>query len=112
MRQHYPQVRNALRSMYSLFVPGCLTAVFTVATLALLDCILHSMDHLIGLCRTMSGAGVAAVGEVGVELKMKDGDVVRLHYDTEIDRNMWLGILAPGLVAQEAGASLLESTRD
>lgn len=55
---------------------------------------------------------MAAAAEGGVELKMKGGDVVRLHYDSEADRNMWLGILAPGLVAQETGASLLEATRD
>eukprot|EP01046_Picozoa_sp_COSAG06_P053034 COSAG06_NODE_9071_length_1995_cov_1.260021_1_plen_50_part_00 len=42
---------------------------------------------------------MAAAGDTGLELKMKDGRMVRMHYDTEPDRTMWLAVLAPQLVA-------------
>ena len=37
---------------------------------------------------------MAAAGDTGLELKMKDGRMVRMHYDTEPDRTMWLAVLA------------------
>ena len=46
-----------------------------------------------------AGAGGSAVGQLGLEVKMKDGAVMKYSYDTDYDRNMWLGIMAPDLVA-------------
>lgn len=40
-----------------------------------------------------AGTGETPAGDLGLELKMKDGSTVRLHYDTESDRQMWLEML-------------------
>ena len=45
-----------------------------------------------------AGAGGSAVIQLGLEVKMKDGAVMKYSYDTDYDRNMWLGIMAPDLV--------------
>lgn len=51
-------------------------------------------DHVLAPYDVLSaGTGEAAAGDLGLELKMKDGSTMRLHYDTEPDRQMWLEML-------------------
>ena len=48
---------------------------------------------------SIAGAGAATAEELGLMVKLKGGDVLRLQYDTDHDRKMWLALLAPGLLA-------------